>query len=76
MAQDENDSVISENTDTSFVDSDVEPPETPAADTGNIGGEDNSTQDLVNGLNSLTDALTTGEGASSTGEELHQLQKL
>ncbi|NME88408.1 hypothetical protein, partial [Corynebacterium stationis] len=68
MAQDENDLGTAETADTSVEEIDVEQPEAPAADTGNTGGEDNSTQDLVNGLNSLTDALTEGEGASHTGE--------
>lgn len=68
MAQDENDLGTVETADTSVEEFDVEQPEAPAAGTGNTGGEDNSTQDLVNGLNSLTDALTEGEGASRTGE--------
>ena len=68
MAQDENDLGTAETADTSVEEFDVEQPEAPAAGTGNTGGEDNSTQDLVNGLNSLTDALTEGEGASHTGE--------
>lgn len=68
MAKDENGLGTTETTDTSVEEFDVEQPEAPAAGTGNTGGEDNSTQDLVNGLNSLTDALTEGEGVSNTEE--------